>query len=73
MMGIAKIVGGIWFIVVNHASVTPQNLMQPDSFIPMLSIVSGLNDVLFVGDAKDEIKAREVTPDTTVVVEKASR
>jgi hypothetical protein len=69
-MGLLKLIGGIWFVYLNHASITPEVLMKPEGFVPALAVISGLNDVLFVGDAKDEKKARDITPDTTVVVER---
>jgi len=69
-MGLLKLAGSIWFVWINRHSITPDVLMRPEGFLPAMTIVSGLNDVFFTSDAKDEIKARDVTPDTTVVIEK---
>lgn len=70
ILGLCKIVGAAVFLWHNRGSITPEQLMHPDGFLPALALVSGLNDVFFAADAKDEMKAREVGPDTTVIGER---
>jgi hypothetical protein len=69
-VGVAKVVGAAWFMYANRASITPDHLMNPETFLPVAVLASGIGSLL-AADAKDEMKASEVTPETTVVVEKA--
>lgn len=69
IVGLAKLVGAIWFIYLNRAHITPDQLMQPENFVALGVIGSALSDFLSA-DARDKIKVTEVTSETTLVGDK---
>jgi hypothetical protein len=70
VVGIFKIIGSLLFMWVNRDTISPEHLMMPETFLPAVTLISGLKDILWAADAKDEIKAKEVKPDTTLLGEK---
>lgn len=70
VVGALKIVGALWFAWANRDSISPEHLMNPEAFLPAITLISGLKDILWAADAKDEIQASEVRHDTTLIGEK---
>lgn len=69
IIGVAQIAGGVLYLTRHLSHITPEELLNPEGFLPVIAISSGLG-YLFSADAKHAIPASEVKPDTEVVVEK---
>jgi hypothetical protein len=69
VLGLVKIIGSVWFVSVNHTHISPESLMQPDTFLPVMVFVAGISSLLSE-DERDTMKASEVKPSTDIVGDK---
>lgn len=69
VFGVAKMAGAIWYMYTHPESFSALQFMHPETLVPLGILASGIESLLSA-DAKDEMRARDVQGDTTLIGEK---